>query len=205
MKAIKQANFQNSYLVGEELKQNERRDVATPSSPPWTATQSWASLPVATLVLCPDTPTTATLPFSRCAWDSVQRCRDSSGILPLPLATIQSSSDAQQGLHLRLSLSSFLITCLTFLPALFLFFNLPCFFWLWSLGSAGPRPLQACLPWNPSSSEHCVPGIHSSVPITCPPFVIFMPLSTVNLFTLSMVPPLGWKLYWHFHNCITST
>ena len=146
MKAIKQANFQNNYLVGEELKQNERRDVATPLSPAWTPTQSQASLPVATLVLCPDTPTTAILPFSRCARDSVQPCRDSPGLLPLPLAATQSSSDAQEGLHLCLSLASFLITCLTFPPALFLFFNLLCFFWLWSLASAGPRPAQACLP-----------------------------------------------------------
>ena len=136
---------------------------------------------------------------------SVQPCRDSPGILPLPLAAIQSSSDAQEGLHLCLSLASFLITCLTLPPALFLFFNLPCFFWLWSLGSAGARPSQACLPWNPSSSEHWVPGSHSSVPVMHPPFVIFMPLSIVSLFTLSMVPPLGWKLYWHFHSCITST
>lgn len=139
---------------------------------------TWIQAPQASLVLSPSTPpdsqTLQSVPGScPVMWKALQH-------LPPPLGSTQPSSNGREGLT-RVSFPS---TCLP-LPA-----------------PASPLTCPARSPWEPwvcRPAPHETPALcpgrpHPPVHIPWSCFVIFVSLSVTNLFTSSVVPPLGWKL-----------
>lgn len=174
----KQSNRQTSRIPaqgGKELEHALRKGIwqhfhFLPGQPPNPLT----SLSAATLIPCPNTLNNSQTNILNILNHAQPRIKPST-IFPLCNGWVISPVPA--------SLASYIITCLPFLPVLFLLFILPYLFWLWSLGNSWP--LEPCFPWNQllwplCSRQACLPMSHMILS-----FHLFV--TAINLFTSSMV------------------